>query len=129
MMGTRKKQKLARKKAKMDQIRKGKAHYYVENVTLLISPDKTPLNLSIRRWGKRGRGSFRDKKERYLIFRGQMNSNKESIVFKGVDDIHVFISLKNLRGMWGKRSGETHYLRQPDNDPSVALWRNWRSEF
>merc|ERR1711953_882695 len=68
MMGTKNQQKLARKKAKMDQI---------------------------RRWGKRARGSFRDKKERLLIFRGHMNSNK------------------NLRGMWGKRSGENHNQRQP----------------
>merc|ERR1711981_1428924 len=78
MLGTRKQPEIARKKAKMDQI---------------------------RRWGKRARGSFRDKKERLLIFRGQMNSNK------------------NLRGMWGKRSGENHYLRQP----LTSFWRNWRN--
>ena len=35
------------------------------------------LNLSLRRWGKRSQRSFRDKKERLMIFRGHANSNKE----------------------------------------------------
>merc|ERR1711971_1373474 len=51
--------------------------------------------------GKRAR----DKKERLLLFRGQMNSNK------------------NLRGMWGKRSGENSNLKQP----VAEFWRNWRN--
>ena len=131
MMGTKNQQKLARKKAKMDQIRKGKALSFIKKMSnLLISPDRlywtqySWLNLSIRRWGKRAR-AFRDKKERLLIFRGHMNSNKERILIK--EPCFYFIKLKNLRGMWGKRSGENHYLRQPDS--SEGLWRNWRSEY
>merc|ERR1719211_426957 len=40
----------------------------------MLGTRKTPE--LARRWGKRARGSLRDKKERLLLFRGQMNSNK-----------------------------------------------------